>query len=452
MSTSHDAGTTTLPRAIDDIGRLDRSIFSDPAVFGAEAIQIFSKAWLFLAHESQIPNPGDFLTTSVGNDPVVVCRDDGGVIQAFLNSCTHRGNRVCLHDSGNARTFQCSYHGWSFATSGKLVGVPFVHEAYFDEFDRDHLGLVRVPRIDTHAGLVFGSWDPAAPPLETYLGDMGWYLTHFLSAEAYGGLVPMGDRYAHTLHANWKIIAENNAGDHYHTLTTHGSLYRIGLRAKRQGFEGEQSPYGPFEIAVGDGHAIGGVETDHEMYARELEQAAELGPEAVEWVEERHQRFLAALADSPVRAYSYSHANVFPNFSFFGRGGALNGRLLAVLHPRGPELTEVWQWFFVERDAPDVVKEFAWRNLGREGLVASGMFAHDDSENFERVTESTRGPIARRQPFHLAMGLGLEGRWPGQETWETAGLRGVVGPRFSEHNQRHFYRAWDVMMRGGALD
>jgi phenylpropionate dioxygenase-like ring-hydroxylating dioxygenase large terminal subunit len=436
----------SLPTAIDERGRLDRSIFSDADVYAAETTRIFGRAWLFLAHESMLPAPGDYLTTAMGADPVVVCRDDNAEIRAFLNSCTHRGNRVCLHDSGSTRTFHCSYHGWSFSTSGRLVGVPFVSEAYFDEFERDGLGLVNVPRVESHAGMVFGSWDPEAPPLVEYLGDMAWYMTHFLGAEPYGGLVPMGDRYGHRLQANWKIIAENNAGDHYHTLTTHGSLYRIGLRSKRQGFEGEQSPYGPFEVAVGDGHAIGGVETDHEMYEREVQQAASLGPEAVEWVKDRYQRFLAMCGDAPTRAYSFSHANVFPNFSFFGRGGALNGRLISVLHPRGPENTDIWQWFLVERDAPDVVKEYAWRNLGREGQLAAGMFAQDDSENFERVTESTRGPIARRQPFHLAMGLGLEGRWPGQEAWQTEGLRGVVGPRFSEHNQRHFYRAWDEMM------
>lgn len=437
-------------RAVVRPGHVSRGIFSDSTVFERELQRIFGRCWLFLGHEALIPEPGDYLTTYLGADPVIVCRSESGKVRAFLNSCPHRGNRVCLFDVGNTSTFRCSYHGWSFDTNGNLVGVPFIREAYFDGIDREGLGLVPVPRVEVCAGLVFGSWAAEGSTLEQYLGNMAFYLSHFLGAGDYGGLTPVGGRHAYTLRANWKIIAENNVGDHYHTMTTHGSVYRVGIRAKSQGFEGEQSPFGPFEIRLDNGHGIGGIETDDEAYERELRQAEALGGLAVEWVKERYRRFGAAVASRASRPYSYSHATVFPNFSFFGRGAALNGRLLSVLHPRTATETEVWYWFLMERDAPEVVKEYAWTKLGGEGLLASGIFAQDDAENFERVTESTRSPVAREHPFDLSMGLAVEEHWPGQETWKVQGLPGVVGPRFSEHNQRGFYEQWDSMMNRGA--
>ncbi len=433
-------------------GTVNRAIFSDPDIYQVEQERIFARAWQFLGHVAMIPEPGDYISTFTGQDPVILARAADGSIGAFLNSCPHRGNRVCLFDRGNTATFTCSYHGWSFATDGRLTGVPFVQEAYYGDLDKTSLGLARMPRLEVVAGLIFGSWDADAPTLNDYLGDMAWYLEHFLGAQDYGGLVPYGDRYSYTLRANWKILAENNTGDHYHTLTTHGSLYRIGLRSQATGFEGAQGINGPFEVALSPGHGIGGIETGTALYEHELVEAKALGPAAEEWVRERYARFERRAEGLEAKPYSYSHGNVFPNFSFFGRGGALAGRLFAVEHPRGPINTDVWQWFMVERDAPETVKEYAWSKLGGEGLAASGMFAQDDSENFERVTESSRSTVARRLPFYLGMGLSIEGNWPESDTWDIKGLPGVIGPRFSEHCQRLFYRMWDTMMSDGSAD
>jgi len=423
-------------------GFVDRRIYSDEEIHALEMERIFARCWLFLGHESQIPNPGDFVTSRMGEDAIILCRDSNGKVHAFLNTCRHRGNAVCLFDRGNTRTFTCSYHGWSYDLEGKLTGVPFLTEAYYDQLDKNAWGLIEVPGLQTYGGLIFGSWDPASWTLEEYLGEMRWYLDNMLVAEDMGGLVPYTSRQGYTVHCNWKIIAENNVGDHYHTLHTHGSLYKLGLRDRKTGFEGGQSPNGPFEISLAPGHGIGGVETGPGGYERELKAAEALGPEAVDWVRERYQRVLKRLKGVRAKPYSYSHANVFPNFPFFGRGGALNGRTLFILCPVGPLQTDVWQWFYVERDAPEIIKQKSWENLGREGHLGSGLFAQDDAENFERVTESTRTTVARRYPFHLGMAIDVEGKWPGQETWDVEGLPGVIGPRFTEHSQRRFYQFW----------
>ena len=143
----------------------NRQIFSDPDIYKQELEQIFARCWLFLCHESTIPSPGDFFSTYMGEDPVLVTRDSKGKIGAFLNVCRHRGNRVCRADSGNASAFVCAYHGWTYGNDGKLIAVPSLKEAYYDELDTSKWGLVPVAQLDTYKGLVFATFDASAPPL-----------------------------------------------------------------------------------------------------------------------------------------------------------------------------------------------------------------------------------------------------------------------------------------------
>src|SRR5215213_3337860 len=116
---------TNMAQLVDlERGLLDRRVFADPAIYQLEQERIFARCWLFIGHESEIPNPGDFVSTYMGENPIILCRDAHGRIQAFLNMCRHRGNRVCRLDNGNARQFTCTYHGWSFNNDGALVGLP----------------------------------------------------------------------------------------------------------------------------------------------------------------------------------------------------------------------------------------------------------------------------------------------------------------------------------------
>ena len=121
-------------------GLVDRRIFNDDEIYRQELEQIFARSWLFLCHESQVAQPGDFFSTYMGEDPVLVVRDSTGKIGAFLNVCRHRGNRVCRADAGNASALVCAYHGWTYGTDGKLIAVPSLKEAYYDELDTSKWG------------------------------------------------------------------------------------------------------------------------------------------------------------------------------------------------------------------------------------------------------------------------------------------------------------------------
>ncbi|HLY65982.1 MAG TPA: Rieske 2Fe-2S domain-containing protein, partial [Chloroflexota bacterium] len=176
-----------------DRGRVSAGAFSDEQVYRDEQDRVFEHTWLFVGHESSIPEPGDYITNYMGEDSVIVLRGADRQPRVFLNKCLHRGNQVCLFDRGQAKTFTCSFHGWQFDIQGKLVGVPFFDTAYQGQLERDELRLVE-PRVETYGGMVFACWDADIMPLRDYLGEFTWYLDRLLIHDCLGGMQVVGGR------------------------------------------------------------------------------------------------------------------------------------------------------------------------------------------------------------------------------------------------------------------
>src|SRR5947199_7393403 len=211
-------------------GQISREIFVNEAIYAEEQERLFARAWLFIGHETQVPNPGDFAAARMGEEAVILCRDRAGEVHVFLNSCRHRGMKVCRYDEGNTTVFTCPYHGWSYGTDGRLVGVPYFREAYHSTLDRSQWGLVEVAQLALYKGSVWATWAAAAPPFLEYLGEGTRFLDLQLDgwdgregqAEVLGGvqkwLIP----------CNWKFPAENFSGDSYHNIS-HRSVDLAGI-------------------------------------------------------------------------------------------------------------------------------------------------------------------------------------------------------------------------------
>lgn len=200
---------------------VSRSTFVKDDIMSDEYRKVFDKCWLYLGHESELEKPGDFVTRTIAKRNILFTRDTKGQLNAFLNTCPHRGATVCRESSGNSKNFQCFYHGWVFGCDGKLKSQPG-KESYSDDFNSDGSSHLRhVPRYDSYAGFCFISFDPDIQSLPDYLAGAKEYLDLISNHSESGmGIVEGAQEYA--IRANWKLLVENSI-DGYHAATTHAS-------------------------------------------------------------------------------------------------------------------------------------------------------------------------------------------------------------------------------------
>ena len=424
-----------------DNGMISREIFVSDAVYQEELDKIFSRSWFFIGHESQVPKPGDYFVSCMGEESVILCRDRLGDIHVFLNSCRHRGMKVCRYDEGNTPVFTCPYHGWSYATDGKLVGVPYFKDAYLERLDKSEWGLVEVAQLENYKGSIWATWDRSAPGFDEYIGGFKIYLDLLLDTwdGQEGGTEVFGGVEKWEIPCNWKFPAENFVGDRYHNIS-HRSVDLVGIGPSGQGRRDttERNGSRSLDIRFPDkGHGtLAFLRAQDADIAPSYQESPVIG-EYFRWCEEQRKR----------RRGEYSRllgdpGTVFPNMSYLPR----QPRSIAVWHPRGAGKIEAWRWYLVDKDAPQEVKEFL-RHYYLRYSGPGGLTEQDDMENWNYAHAASSGVIARRNPYNYEMGLGL-GAWGFKDgDVELPGLvLDTTGARAGEQNQRALYARWSALM------
>ena len=417
----------SMARLVDlETGTQDTRCYTDETVYRRELERIFARCWICVGHDSQIPKPGDYFTTTIGEDPVIVTRHRDNSIHVMLNQCRHRGLRLCRGDYGNAPSFTCSYHGWCYGTDGSLLGMPHKEQPK-KHFNQADWGLNKVAQVDTYRGLIFATWDNNAPPLPEYLGESTWYLDAILDRNE-GGIELIGlQRWI--LRGNWKWGAEQHASDFYHAQVSHVSYASVFFpqasinRLKPIG----EPEYGLQYSSPELGHGAGWMTYPNDV---ELGMALQTHPKevfeymmGVAWPI-MHKR----LGETRTSKMAVVHTNIFPNLTF-NRGQGY----MRLWQPRGPNETEVWNYLFVDKAWPDEVKH-AWQQAMARVFSVAGCLEQDDTENTAMAQLGVSGHIAARTRLNMQMGECVE---PGEFDGP-----GDISYVYSEYALRGFYRRW----------
>ncbi|MDF1819627.1 MAG: aromatic ring-hydroxylating dioxygenase subunit alpha [Immundisolibacteraceae bacterium] len=408
-------------------GWVDRRIFWEEEIYQQELEKIFARSWHFIAHDSQIPKTGDFVTTYMGEDGVIGVRDKGGQVRVFLNSCPHRGNKVCYADSGNSKNFTCNYHGWAFGMDGSLLGIHNEH-IYEGDINKADWGL-REARVSTYKGLVFANFDVEAPELDDWLGDYRWYLDMLLDNEE-GGIEFLPGTIKSYVNANWKFGVENFIGDSLHAMWTHDS----GAKAMMGG-----EPFPPAD-QTGSYH---GSANGHgwEFGTDGIADIAILGqPEVIEYYESIRPKMRERLGEMRAKIFgSLASAAMFPNISFLPGLGTFR-----VWLPRGPRKMELRIWTIVNKNMPDHIKQLI--NKGTMLTFApGGTLEMDDGENWEGNTQTNKGVITRQGKLHYGCGTASRIDHP-----EIPGI--VHHGQYNDANQLAFYQRWADLMNADSWE
>lgn len=412
----------------DELSRsLNPAIFSDPDIYQRELETVFARSWLFVAHESHLAKPGDFVASYMAEDPVIVCRQRDGSIRVMLNQCRHRSMKVCRVEAGNAKAFTCSYHGWAYGTNGDLVNVPMEERGYQD-LSKSSWGL-RQARVETYKGLIFATWNDIAEDLVSYLGDITYHLDTIVDSSS-GGTEALGGIAKWVIPCNWKLAAEQFASDMYHAFHAHLSP-GMALSVPGEKSADWRSLAGYQYVSDRNGHGTGFF--------------AQPSP-AIEWAWRQRNSVETVDGFDPSRAFVrngahlgdersgvfHQHLTIFPNFSVFN-----SARTLRVWHPRGPNEIEVWAFGIVDSDAPAEEREQV-RVATTRTFSPAGTFEQDDGDNWVEIQKVLRGFIARNTPLNIQMDGKLDPEQPA--------FKRTHAHAFSESAARGFYRHWVGMV------
>lgn len=419
--------------------RVHRSLYTDPAIFDLEMTRIFGAVWVYLAHESQVPQPNDFVRARLGRRPLIVVRDSNGVLRALYNRCTHRGATVCRQDRGSAKAFQCPYHGWTYLNTGKLSGVPWP-EGYSCDFSRPEFNLMQVPRVESYRGLIFATLNADAPGLTDYLGPVRRPLDEWLDRHP-GGALEVREANRLKFNGNWKLLYDNSA-DGYHVVFSHRSLLMMENRfqegdGKGMSYYKDSPDTGPVKL----------YSFPNAHHFKDKRDAIPKRPGALWAIEGLHpgmEHYEAALRrDFPDRADAFLdlassepvNINVFPNLHILGNH-------IQVSEPLSVTETAT-TWYGTAVVDPDGALGDALGPVNALRMRTQEQFPTfgevDDLANFEQIQA---GLAAEEDAWiYMHRGLGLPERYSAAEGGTT------VGPATDEVFMRDYMRVYRRLMQ-----
>jgi len=385
-----DTVQTTIETALEDdaekgLFRVARDIFTDPELFELEMRHIFEGNWIYLAHESQIPNKNDYLTTWMGRQPIFIARNRQGELNAFINACSHRGAMLCRHKRANKSTFTCPFHGWTFNNNGKLLKVKDPEGAgYPDGFNTNGShDLTRIARFESYRGFLFGSLDPDVAPLAEHLGEAAKIIDMIVDQSPEGLEVLRGSS-TYVYDGNWKLQTENGA-DGYHVTAVHWN-YAATTGRRKEAAQGDSiramsaggwAKQGGGFYSFENGHLLLWTNwanpEDRPNWERRAELAERFGQARADWMVQRSRNLCL-----------YPNVYLMDQFS----------SQIRVYRPIAVDKTEVTIYCIAPKGEDKDARARRIRQY-EDFFNASGMATPDDLEEFRACQFAMRGRAAR---------------------------------------------------------
>lgn len=413
--------TRLSPSALVEAGRARTVLYTDPDIFKQEMERIFERTWVWVAHASEIPNPGDFKTAQIGLQPVIVVRDRQGEVRVHVNRCRHRAATVCEVSRGKTNSFVCPYHGWSYALDGSLRGVPY-EKGYFGALDKSALSLKSL-RVETYSGLIFATFREDIEPLVDFLGGAAKWIDLFLKQSAGYPIKTMGE-HRFRFPGNWKIQLENTT-DAYHFPLVHKSF--LSAADGETEVQWDILNKGGYVEELGNGHSVMVmmpelVDLEAGLDAPIPEKFADLAAElAQDHSDLEVRRIIRAVGGAGF------NLNLFPNLG-------CSAAFFRVLQPLAIDETEVRHVALGMAGGPAAANRARLR-IHEFFQGPMGFGSPDDAEVWDRVQHGAGG--GPELWIQLDRGLAQE------ETLADGHKRGDVS---AETGMRAAYRQWARMM------
>jgi phenylpropionate dioxygenase-like ring-hydroxylating dioxygenase large terminal subunit len=389
-------GATDQPLSRNEIRTLvrpdhvHRRAYADPDVFALEQERIFGRLWLYVAHESQLQKPGDFIRTRLAQHEVLVTRHQDGKIYVVHNRCPHRGARLCMVDRGSSRLLTCPYHAWAFRPDGTLSAVPHPksYPASFSLADpQNH--MQRVTNVESYRGFVFANLADNAPPLIEHLGPMREVIDNLLERAPDGEIEIADSNFTLEYHGNWKLHMEN-ANDIFHPSFVHSSSVAPARAAPANASILDQDQTREMLLANGfgqtewEGIKLNGLAGGHTFMTSFYKKGVLVNEEQDPVI----QRYRAALVQrlGAERAAAVLVMNRFNNIIYPNLIINAQQQQMRVTIPLAVDLTQVHVHCFRLKGAPEEMFHRAIRFLTTIGSPASMIFS-DDLEMLERCQQ-----------------------------------------------------------------